>query len=669
MREAAAEVLDDEPDVADAPEQPDEGGEPEVRRRRTPAKEVVRERVSRPLADQRDADQRAVLDWLNAIAPQGPVKVRIERRAPRNGPNGENICGVLETVEDRIDEEYIGEQWGGGTFMIQSYLPNAKGGFAFGPARQLRLAGPPKMHGRVLAGEAPAAVAASPAGGDPLADRAITGFERIADQERRRADRLEQELRAGGGHDADTLKYLIESTNAQMQALREQATALQQQLIQQVTKPPSDPLRDRIFEQAVTGESKSLQEQQARYEQRLDKLRDDHATELRQLRQSHEDDVKRIESRHERSIAEVSKAHDREISSLKEAHARELRQLERGQDGASKALEIANGARVSSLEAENKRLGAELAATKTELATLRDKKDKTPAEQLSELAKLKENMDKLTGGGEEGDSPWYEKVASVLTPIASRVVDRLAPDDDDEEDADETPAAPPVVHPPVGTPRRNPADGMVYIHRGNGVYEGPFTDEQIRAAAANSSRRRARVAQQRAAQVALAQQQAAQQQASAEAQAAGVVQEGLAEPAQAEPAPAQLAPPTPTIARPNPAPSPRLVRIGARQGQPAQAAAPRARAGAPRGKPPTGDEVKLAVAFLEAAVPGGKKPDEVARSASALIPRHVMTYIRETGVDTFINAVASSKTGSPLSTQHGRTFVRDVAKFLFDGAT
>jgi hypothetical protein len=632
------------------------------------------------LTRDRESEMAFALDWLRGqIGDSLDARLKIDRQMPRSGPNGEPIAGVLETTITLPEdiEEYIREIWGGGTFKCQFNVPNGKGGYEYGKGFTIRIAGAPKMNGRLLDEPAAAAPAAAPV--DTMAGRAIDVSAGVADRERARADRLEREMNELreklGKTDTAALQVLLQPLNDRIAHLSADNKSLSEQLLAQANKPPpTDAVRDQLLTRAIDGDSARLQEQANRFEQRLDKMRDDHATELRQLRTNHDAEVKRLEDRHDRALDDITKTNTRAIDDLKAAHAREVKQYERAHDDGKKMVELGYQTRIDTAHNENKRLQAEHADLKAELGKLRERKDKTPSEQLKELAGIKENLDALTGGGDDADKPWYEKAADALTPVAMRVAERFAPDDADDGDDDidtgaQQQQAQAVVHPPIGRVVRNPEDGQLYIHRGSGNYEGPYTDEQIQKLRA-VTRHRALEQNKRRQQVNQRRQQVPTQAGAAAPEAANdetappgdAIDAALAEMEQPADAAAPPAPAQPRqiaqgsqLARPNP-----RQRQMVRGPQPAQPVAlPRL-----KGKPPTPEEVKIAVEYLENAVGRGAKADEVARAAKALIPGRTLTYIKSVGVDNFLKSVADSKPGSPLTTQLGRTFVRQVATFL-----
>jgi hypothetical protein len=79
-------------------------------------------------------------------------------------------------------------------------------------------------------------------------------------------------------------------------------------------------------------------------------------------------------------------------------------------------------------------------------------------------------------------------------------------------------------------------------------------------------------------------------------------------------------------------------------------------------------EVKRAVQFLETAYKNGHAPQVVAASARNLIPGKILSFLKKKGVDAFLNEVADLEDGSSLATVAGRIYIRNVAKFLLEGA-
>lgn len=85
------------------------------------------------------------------------------------------------------------------------------------------------------------------------------------------------------------------------------------------------------------------------------------------------------------------------------------------------------------------------------------------------------------------------------------------------------------------------------------------------------------------------------------------------------------------------------------------------------------DTAKKLVAYLESAYNGGTDPAVVVRSATAVIPPDIIQWIRNndtdqvSGVDLFMRRVVNLSSSSPLSSQAGRKWLRELGKALIEG--
>ena len=79
--------------------------------------------------DMNETDDRSLREWIDSLGVDSQVRITIIRKEPQRGPNGESVAGILESVEDRIDEEYVRNTWGGGHFQLKVQKPNPKGGW------------------------------------------------------------------------------------------------------------------------------------------------------------------------------------------------------------------------------------------------------------------------------------------------------------------------------------------------------------------------------------------------------------------------------------------------------------------------------------------------------------------------------------------------------------
>lgn len=83
-------------------------------------------------------------------------------------------------------------------------------------------------------------------------------------------------------------------------------------------------------------------------------------------------------------------------------------------------------------------------------------------------------------------------------------------------------------------------------------------------------------------------------------------------------------------------------------------------------EPPQFSQVDLSIAvqFMETAVSSGNvKPEDFAASIKSSVDGKIIKYVREAGIDELLK-LAKIPESSPLNSQHGKNFVRKVAKIL-----
>jgi hypothetical protein len=556
-------------------------------------------------------DDRDLRSWIDSLAGDSEVRVTITRKRPTIGSRGENIGGVLETVEERIDEEYIRDTWGGGDFQlkIQTHRPN--GQWKYFRARSLKLAGPAKMSGKIVS-ENDASTAtpiSSTPEHDPLAERAFLSMERHAREAQQRADRAEElarDRRSDGGLDVAALSALQAPMIEQLRSAQETIAGLQRQVIELVARPaPRDEFRDRIMENALAGEGKRVETLREQYEMRIDKLRDNFDDERKRLEDRHQAEIKRLEDRHER----------------------ELRFREKQEDATNKTADVAHNARLDAAQETIKRLERELTAMTAKNAALEAKKDQTIGEKADELIKVKEALDGLGGDGDDGDKPWYTQLVDAVgnSEAAVNWINKIT----GGGGGGEQPQPQQQALPPPGVPYQVAGDANIYVRNAQGqvgiVDAATATRMQARA------RKRARRQAQRPADPGVA-----------AAQASEAVAQG--EPSNADLDAALAGEPTP-----EPEPAPVQVKV----------------------RKPSRKEIEQAVQFAEAALRGGDSDEKIvgfAATARNLMPGDVLAYIQSVGSETFITEATKSIPGSPLATIRGRGWLRKVVKVLVEGS-
>jgi hypothetical protein len=546
-------------------------------------------------------------EWIKSLGGDGEIKVQIQRLKPNIGPNGENISGTLETVDSIIDEEYIRDTWGGGTFLLRVSTPQgANGAMKYFKGRQVKIAGPPKVNGVELAkGSGPQPISAADDERVTIVDRAMEMQERAARRAEERADAMQREAGRNNGVDHEAIRMFTEP----LQRANDKLTAELAEMRREATKaPPKDEFRDRILESMLGGESQRVETLRATYEARIDKLREEHDSHVRRLEERHADAITRIETRHER---ELDRARD-ELKVLEARHVRELQMADKQGDAMRANGSIAFDARLDAAKSENARLERDLTSANAKIAALEAIKQQTIGDKADELMKVKEALDGIGGGG-DGEPAWYEKVISAVgnSQIAADMINKVT------GGGQPAPEAQPQL-PPPGVPFQV-GDGKIYVRRADG---------QV---------------------VEITQQQVRQQQALASARAKRRQQKAAA-PATMPPAEGDAAPAEGDGTDP--------VEAGVADEQPQE----------PQGRPPDAAEMKIAISFLESAVNSNKTtPEDCVRAARSLIPTDVVQYLQSVGFEKFLST-ANLPVGSILTQQRGRNFIRAMARILATGS-
>lgn len=437
----------------------------------------AKEKESPAFRELREGEDLSTKEWLDSLAADGSIRVSIVRKRPMTGPNGENVSGLLETVDGKIDEDYVREQWGGGEFALKISTMNKTGAYQYFKSRTIKIAGAPKMSGQALGGGERVAVAAV-AADDGMAERAFQSMENAALRERERAERLEDSLRKQGGIDVAALQALNAPLMEQLRVAQHTIAELQSQAMSLSSRPaPRDEFRDRLMERMIDGESGRLETLRAQYEARIDRLRDAHEEQIKRLEDRHTDDIRRLEQRHER----------------------DMKGSERIIDAQLKNQDVANAARLESMKSENARLERDLNAAMAKIGALEARKDQSISEKADELIKVREALEGLGGGDGEKDAAWYEKLIGAVGN--SEAVIGLLNKVGGGAPQEQQPAPVQRRLPAPGIPFQGP-DGKVYVRSPDGTVAmvDPAMVRQQRALVAARKQRKAAVAAPKATQ-------------------------------------------------------------------------------------------------------------------------------------------------------------------------
>lgn len=372
-------------------------------------------------------EEQSIADWLRQLAPDGSVKVRVSRTEPRYH-NGKKMAGILGWHQEMITDEMVKELYGGGTFKLQVQTPNAKGAYVYRAQRTIEIVGTPKMPAELEPLDDPELSAPMRQPEQPdLARHALMTMERITQDERKRAERMEEAVRERPtGIDTALLETISAPLRDQVRVQSEELRELRRSLDDKETRliesmrPKEDSVQGRLLEKMIAGDSA-----------RIDALRIQHESELRQMREFSREEVKRAEDKLQRLVEIQEKAHERETASLRMGYESQL-----------KNLEISYTAQIRNLESQIGNLQADLGAAKAELAALRAQRETPLEEQVTRLSALKDLLGGLGGGGEEKEEPaWLQAMSAVLgSDIVKNVGQRIA------SAPGSTPAQPPKLN-------------------------------------------------------------------------------------------------------------------------------------------------------------------------------------------------------------------------------
>jgi hypothetical protein len=569
-------------------------------------------------------DAAELRDQLLALSGGAQIKVTISRRAPKFGPDGSNVMGVLESVDDAIDHDYIRETWGGGTFslMIQTLKPDGR--YKIHRRIQLQLAGAPKMHGQFLGGVGPAP-APTTGSRDPMVQMAFESSmarERETQQLLREAER--DRFNRPSGVDPRMFEGVVAPYVTQISELMATVRDLQSKLADQANKPPPrDEFRDALMSSVITGDRSEADRVRKLYEDRLQSQQKRYEDRMDDMMRSHREDLKRAE--------------DRGTDLLRAAevrHERELKMADKQSDFGSKNADVAFQARLEAQKETISRLERELTQAASKIGTLEAKKDQSIADKANELLSVQEALEGLGAGGGDKDEKWWSKALDVIgnSQAAMAVIEKFTGGSPADQQATSQAQAQAQAQamavqqqaqlPPPGVPWQAP-DGNVYVRDAVGnVHQ---LDPNKVAAAQARLKKKKKKAKKAAA--------AADANGAVETDGTGeIVEEGLVDEHELDDDDDDVAV-------------------------------------LPPGRPPKAEELAIAISFMENAIRGGAPAESFGATARNLVPADVLAYIMQfETIDAFLNQVKLTP-GSPLTSVVGRRFARAVHKYLKEGST
>lgn len=342
----------------------------------------------------------ALRDLIQSYGKAGDFQVYLARTSPETARdiNGRVVACVghikkWDSPTTPIDEEYIKQNWGGGTFQIKFKQRDNRGSWVWAGSRTVTIAGEP-----LVESSAPAqAIAPVPGAETPGVVSQALGMMQdmtksaIASAEKR-----------GGSNANDPLVQVLRDTIASQERMLAEMRA---EIRAISTKEPvkEDTYKDVLLKTMLEGDS-----------QRVSQIREAHAAELRQAKESAIENERRLQDRAERDRQELRNAHEREIALLRSSHESQLATVKSSYEVQLGAIKSSVDTSNRLADAENRRLEASNGELRGEIKELRAKKDKTLMDSFEEVKKMKQLL-----GDDEGDAEpegFMGKLMSAVNP-------------------------------------------------------------------------------------------------------------------------------------------------------------------------------------------------------------------------------------------------------------
>jgi len=359
---------------------------------------VAPERLSPVMQAIKTEDEKSLHDWLGEIGKGGAMRIVVRRESPREARDpvtGQmvSIEGYLHTYEERFDEEFLRNEHGGGKYNLRIMLPNAKGSFEYKAHRTMKIAGEPRIPGKTgIAVPGAASHSESP----QMAKIAMDTMKELLDRKDGKDDHEPRGI-------DPSVQMMFEQMQETVRAREREVADMRRELSEmRHTKPPENPVLDRILTNAIDGNNGQVLA-----------LRTQHESEVRQLKEAAHADMARAEDRHDRAREAAERAHEREMMNTKQSYEREITALRQSHEVAIASMKATNDVQVSVLNADVRRLERDNAELRIEVKELREKKEKPLLEQIKDIKNLK---DVIAGDEEQEDASTIGKIFGALTP-------------------------------------------------------------------------------------------------------------------------------------------------------------------------------------------------------------------------------------------------------------
>lgn len=460
-------VTAQEPDTSDtparrprAPKEPKDpkAAEPKSATEGDGFEETKRAPMSPEIRALRSAEDKNLKDMIESFGDHTAYKIKVSRKEPetyRDRATGKivNTGGFLRWVEGKpIDEEWVQSQFGGGKYELIFRKKGNRGGWEYGGAVTLQIAGDPDLSSLPSAGGETPATAATPAatGENPgMAKHAMDLMARQLEREQERSDR--------GGGKSDPM---IEMLRDELKESRRQLAEMGAQYREAANRPPpqttEDKVKDTILTKLMDQDSARVQATRAQYE-----------SELRQAKESAIDNEKRLYDRFERDRQDMRNAHERELALLRSSHEANLAAARSSFEMSLQAAKSSFDTQKEIMTADNRRLDRDNSELRVEVKELRAKKEKTVIEQFKEMEIIK---DAIGSDADNSDKGMGEKLLEGIgSPEGMAALKSIF----GKSGPEVAPPPAPVAEPP----RRRVvmhADGQRYMQYPDGTLRGPL---------------------------------------------------------------------------------------------------------------------------------------------------------------------------------------------------
>lgn len=399
------------------------------------------------------AEDATIREVVEALGDEGTFTIKIFRRDPEYTKDamGKNVLtrGYLETVDRKIDEAWIQQKYGGGTYQ----LTFRKRGGGYVTHRTITIAGDPDLSALPKAVATTAAVTPPPADSSPLAIQAMGLMSKQLERAEERAERAA----SGGGNDV-----VLTMVREQLEAARKEKSELLRELAElraAISRPPpksaDQEVTSRLLDKMIDQDSARLQQVRMTYD-----------SEIRQLKESHLQDLARIQDRMDREMQQLRNQHERELALVRQSHETSLATLKSSHEVALASAKASFETQAALLQSDNRRLERDNNELRAEVKELRAKKEKSLPEQIKEIKALK---DLVTDGDDAEPASAIEKVAEAVTnPETIAAIGSIF-----KRGQGDQPQQAPAVQQPVARPRRavvrDQATGQKFIVEGNQI--------------------------------------------------------------------------------------------------------------------------------------------------------------------------------------------------------